>query len=118
MSIPPNLIWALRALCQYAQTQASLYPSFVHVPDELVEDFGEAFDALEEATKNRWPKLFELDSAIMNKSGQLEFWTTVALSKHRFWDDLRVLSRSTLLEMGETTLCPNPSAKIFVSRDG
>lgn len=104
-----RLVWALRALAQEAHEQMALYPDFVCFADELVSDFGEAYDGLPAEVRAEHPMLAGLEQLILSKSGILEYWTEDALRHAPFWVEIRETSRSILAAYGLPACPPGPS---------
>lgn len=91
-----ELIRTLRALAQDSATQRALFPAFVAVPDELVEDFGAALDQSWPGFLTTNPDIAALDDLIRARSGLPAFWTDDALDRSPFWSDLRHRARQIL----------------------
>ena len=114
--LSPAMVRALRALSQPCEVQVRLFPTFVCVPDELVDDFGDAYDAMSEREKALHPDLVVLEMAILDKSGQLEFWTADALKSSDFWHDLRLMAFQALVDRDLPITPPEPDPrKTYIS---
>lgn len=114
--VPEELIRTLRALAQDSATQRALFPAFVAVPDELVEDFGAALDQGWPGFLTNNPDIAALDDLIRARSGLPEFWTDEALDHAPFWSDLRNRARQILSDRGLPLTPPLPAPhKTYIS---
>ena len=116
--LSPELIWSLRALAQEARIQRELYPKFVLVTDELVQDFEDAFGNCSQDFRDRNPDLVALDRLIETKSGVLEYWVEDALEQKDFWSQLRRHASDALASRGLTTFAPHPTTATYISEEG
>ena len=111
-----ELIRTLRALAQDSATQRALFPAFVAVPDELVEDFGDALDQSWPGCLTANPDIAALDDLIRARSGMPEFWTDEALDHAPYWAELRNRARQILQDRNLPLTPPQPAPhKTYIS---
>ncbi len=115
-----RLEWSILALAQPAEAQLSLFPDFVHKPDELVLNFEEALDGLlgceAQLTEDQWAAIRALDAPILAMSGghHPDFWTEDALRSHPLWEEIRGLAKRTAEAFGWELRAPPASDDIYI----
>ncbi|NVJ68435.1 MAG: hypothetical protein HWE16_18250 [Gammaproteobacteria bacterium] len=96
INVPKEFILSVLALSKKASEQRSFFPDFVNVADELVLNFGEAFDNLQlsDFEPNCISALKHLNDYILSVSGSNcpEMWTTEALNSSVEWSKIRSLA--------------------------
>ena len=110
----PRLRAALQALAQPASSQASLFPDFVVVADELALEFDDWFrvattpELVPELTQPQCAALRAIDEQFARMSDDRDVWSEEALAGHRDWDEVRSLARQALAEFGWQPELPAP----------
>lgn len=102
------LINATRVLAQGPEEQHAAFPEFVVLPDELAQNFADAFmlvdQLLEQGLMNReQARLFEaVDEELrsMTALGTEELWTIDALRHREEWQAVRWKARAALGALG------------------
>lgn len=112
--------WAVRALAQDADTQMTLYPHFTCVADELALDFDEHRRKLTGTdytlSEEQAVVIEQLDNRIASISGpnNERFWTDGALKAAPEWNEIRLLARSVLREMGWPDAPPPANRALYI----
>lgn len=102
-----RIVEILRLAAAEYQTQVSVLPSFVNVPDEIALAI---YDSV--LLANQWletgiidehtfAKLRALDDILHNMGRHPELWTLDALRMKREWEDIRSIARELLTLLGE-----------------
>lgn len=108
-SLLETLVNATRVLALGPEEQRISFPEFVVLPDELAQNFADAFmlvdQLLEQGLLNReQAQLFELvdhELRSMTELGAQELWTSDALSHREEWQVVRAKARAALGALGE-----------------
>lgn len=104
----------LLALSSPAEVQAALYPDFVCVGDELVLNFGEAYEQLQldKLTATESNSLAELDAYLVSHSGgsyEEHYVDNELLSSSLIWQKIRLLALKSLESFGWEYVEPQKS---------
>lgn len=112
--------WIVRALAQPKDVQASLFPSFVCLADELALEFEECLSGLRAA---RAPLDAGVEQALNDLDRQLEmmsgpshpeFWTDEALETAAEWGRVRELAHAVLTKAAWPCTSPGPTEQVYV----
>jgi hypothetical protein len=117
-----QLKWALQALAASPDNQASLFPEFVSVPDELALDFDHWRDVAVSNSQDLSPRqlhsLAVIDAHLkkMSRNGSdfdATYWTLDGLRTHLRWSYARELAKNALAEFGWAVELPprDPGAR-------
>lgn len=116
------LIQSLQLLAADYQTQLRIFPSFVHVPDELALTFDDAFllveqtqrvELLNEQQAGSLHQLDELLSAMSDESESL--WTLDALQHSPEWQHIRCLAKALLAAFGIPQQAPTLAGLTYIT---
>lgn len=100
--INQNLIESLLLLASDYEVQVSLFPEFVHIPDEIVLAFDEVFLVLDKSSLE--PELLSMlnriDEYTAKMSEDKSLWSLDKLRNSREWEDLRSMAKEVLDFLG------------------
>lgn len=116
------LVQSLQALALSFDRQMSLFPAFVHVPDELALLFDDCMRLAEstpgyaDLTELQREMLIALDRRLEELSGpdNARFWTTEALANNTVWQEIRARAAQLLSLLGQEILEPRLEWMCFV----
>jgi hypothetical protein len=115
-----QLKWALQAMACDGDTQISLFPDFVVVSDEIVNDFDHWRQTVEsryqsEFTSGQIDSLKGIDNIIDKiTKGDEEIWDNESLKTHGLWEELRRLGSNALSEFNWDKQVPPTNRSTFV----
>jgi|GEM_PF-3058810 len=121
-----KIVQGVQLLAADYDTQIEVLPDFVHVPDEVVLEFGESFHLAESLLADglidqiQYNELYELDQAIDKTFDELPKDSDYPemleqLQYHTAWEELRVKARETLTVMNVEQQKPDLDYNIYVS---
>lgn len=98
-----RLIESIRLLAMEPDIQLSLFPNFVHKPDELALIFDDCFLFLPELIKNNLIKedqaelIRDLDKQLSRMGvANKDIWTEESVETHTFWEEIRIQAKNVL----------------------
>ncbi|RJE76429.1 hypothetical protein BGP78_13580 [Pseudoalteromonas sp. MSK9-3] len=100
-----------------------MYPDFVYVGDELVLDFGEAYEQLQldKLTATESNSLAELDLFLVSHAGEKfveHYVDNELLSSSLIWQKIRMLAAKALDSFGWEYVEPQKSDAIYIGNGG
>jgi hypothetical protein len=115
-----QLKWSLQAMACDGETQISLFPDFVVVSDEIVNDFHHWRQTVESNYKSEFSSgqiesLRKIDDTIDKiTKGDEEIWDNESLRTHGLWEELRRLGGNALSEFKWDKEVPPTNRSTFV----
>lgn len=107
---------ALQSLAQPPNVQVGLFPTFVVVADELLEELADSLELLAqsgaELTRAQSVPLGQLD--VPFEPAPISTWSREALASDPLWAQARDLSRHTLAAFAWPVELPDPSHNTYV----
>lgn len=115
-----NFKKSIMALAAPANVQESLFPDHVHVGDELVIEFGECINDLKISnfTPVQLSSIEKLDTFILQNSGKEHaslYLNAESLHADPRWDNIRLLAKEVVKEMGWPLTTPKKDTHNVVS---
>ncbi len=110
---PEDLIWVLQAMALDYPEQAKLYPPFVMLGDEIVNEFGDAVDRLESFQVPVPRDIAEILRIFEAQTSSEENWTHNGVETQEFWDVIRRLARQSLYSRDLPLAPETPSSSIY-----
>jgi len=101
-----GLVRAIRLLAADGPNQIASFPSFVHIPDELVSIFSDGYLLIKQHNKNPFfdeeasKVLDSLERHIESMEHVPNLWTVDALRNRKEWEELRTIAKSFLDRIG------------------
>ncbi len=106
-----RLIEVLNLVAAEANVQVSIFPRFVHVPDEIAAEISDAIEyapVMRNITDSAIINvLSEIDMIFDSYVGKKEFWTLESMEKNSTWNQLRLFARKQLEQLGLPQTVPN-----------
>lgn len=116
-----RLVEAARLLAADYNDQVAALPTFDHVPDELLNEFGEAFLLARQAldagllTPHQFAIALDLDQACEALPVSEDYHEALAAVRNaQEWEALRVKARELLKALGEEVRLPDLSHAVYV----
>lgn len=119
-SIFKQLKWSLQAMACSGEDQIQLFPDFVVVSDEIINDFDHwrqvaVGNHKSDFTMGQLESLTNIDRAIDNISNSKEeIWDNESLKIHQLWDNLRDLGLKALKEFKWNNDAPPTNRSTYV----
>ena len=104
-----KLIEVLTLAAADADTQISVFPDFVHIPDEIALVISNAakYVPITQEDKDILEVFKEIDETLLEYAGQENFWTIENLQNGYVWQKIRLIARSKLKELNIPESIPN-----------
>ena len=106
-----RLIEVLNLMAAEYNVQISVFPRFVHVPDEVATEISDAIEyaPISHSTIDSAiiTVLSEIDAIFDSFAGKKDFWTQESMKNDSTWNKLRLLARAELEELGLPRTSPD-----------
>ncbi len=119
-SVLTHLKWSLQAMACDSETQILLFPDFVVVSDEIINDFDHWRQTVESRYKSEFSNgqiesLNKIDVVIDDiTKNEVEIWDNDSLKTHRLWDELRDAGTKALKQFNWDIEAPPTNRSIYV----
>ena len=115
-----HLKWSIQAMACDSETQISLFPDFIVVSDEMINDYDHWKRAVESRFKSEFSpaqiaSLNDINKVIAEITrSQEDIWDNDALMTHELWGELRTAGNKALREFHWKREAPSTSRSIFL----